>query len=189
MIDTKGSRVSDTLAFSVKEFVNILPSVKIIAPEDSSIFEQGSEITFTVRSSDSDGSIIRVEVFLNSRLILRFPDTLYTFVLDTLSVGTHEIIAVARDDRGDRARDTIFVFVDKNLSSSGLALSASEMIIYPNPVSNTLHFSRICDFEIYTILGRRILEGREALQLHVSALKDGIYLVKADDDVFMLRKE
>ncbi len=111
-----GGLGSDTVAFRVAEFVNGLPVVEIKAPEDSAIFEHGNEIAFTVKSSDSDGSIIRVEVFLNSRLILRFPDTLYTFVLDTLSVGSHEIIAGARDNRGDRARDTIQIFVDKNLS-------------------------------------------------------------------------
>lgn len=189
VLDTRGAGLSDTVAFRVAEFVNELPVVEIKAPEDSAIFEHGSEIAFTVKSSDSDGSIIRVEVFLNSRLILRFPDTLYTFVLDTLSVGSHEIIAVARDNRGDRARDTIQIFVDKNLSSPGRTIEGQALSIYPNPVSSTLYFSSPCDFEIYTILGRKILEEREALQLDVSAFKDGMYLVKANDEVFILRKE
>ncbi len=190
MIDSKGAGVADMLNFTVKEFINIPPSVEITAPADSSVFDFGEEITFTIESSDSDGSIIRVEVFLNSRLILRFPDTLYTFVLDTLSAGTHEIIARAKDDRGDRSSDTIHIFVDDGLTSlQALAISSSDILIYPNPVSNTLFFSHRCDFEIYTITGGKILEGREALQVNVSNLKEGMYLVKANGGVFMLKKE
>jgi hypothetical protein len=109
--------------------------------------------------------------------------------LDTLSIGDYDIIALATDDRNGRASDTIFISVEESTSSSsGLVLNPSGIVIYPNPVSLTFYFNKICDYEIYTTFGRRVLEGKGALQVDVSALKDGLYIVKTNFGVSTLRK-
>lgn len=84
-------------------------------------------------------------------------------------------MAVARDDWGDKAYDTVFVQVSEDVSMQPYT---TEMKIYPNPVSEILHFSRACDFEIFSLTGHRLLEGRNARKTDVSTLEKGLYLLR-----------
>ncbi|MCK4748944.1 MAG: T9SS type A sorting domain-containing protein, partial [Bacteroidales bacterium] len=122
-------------------------------------------------------------------IILTDTSGLFEFNIDDLPAGDYQFIVIATDDMNGQATDTIFFHVEESASSSSAyVLNTSGVIFYPNPVSNTLHFNKICDYEIFTILGRRILEGTVALQVDVSTLKAGLYLVKTNHGVSKLRK-
>lgn len=56
--------------------------------------------------------------------------------------------------------------------------SHSRLNFYPNPVTNMVYFENASDYEIYTILGKKLLEGKNAIEVDVSMLSSGLYLVK-----------
>jgi uncharacterized delta-60 repeat protein len=56
-----------------------------------------------------------------------------------------------------------------------------KIIIYPNPVKETLYISHIenTDYEVYDILGKLILKGKTVdNKINVTSLKNGIYILK-----------
>jgi GH35 family endo-1,4-beta-xylanase len=190
VMDTKGGKASDTVFFTVSLAENILPIIEIISPEDSSIFIYGSDITLHINAIDKDGSISTVEIFLNSTLCHTFYTSPYSLGLDTLSIGTYEIVAIATDDRDGQAADTLHLKVKEELSSAyGFTAGQADISIYPNPVANTLYFSRVCDYKIYSTLGSIVSQGEGASQVYVSALQEGFYVLKINDRIFKLRKE
>jgi hypothetical protein len=188
--DIKGGKTSDTVSFTVSLADNILPLIEITSPEDSSTIYYGSKTTLTIDASDSDGSLAIVEVFLNQSLSHTFYESPYSLELDTLSIGIYEIVARATDDRDGQAADTLFLKVEESLSAaSGLSPDHSSLHIYPNPVSDILYFSKICDYSVFTIQGKKVLEGKGVARVDVSPLKEGFYVVRLHDRVFKLSKE
>ena len=187
--DDKGGIASDTVSFTVMLQENILPYIEITSPEDSSLISYGNDILLTIDASDSDGTISSVEILLNNAPVYTFYESPYTLDLDTLSIGAYKIIAIATDDRNGLASDSIYINVEDGASSSsGLMLNTSAIVIYPNPASEIFYFNRRCNYEIYTIPGIRVLEGKEALHVDVSQLETGLYLVKTNYGVSKLRK-
>jgi GH35 family endo-1,4-beta-xylanase len=86
-VDNRGGKASDTVSFTVVLPANILPLAEITAPEDSSTIYYGSQITLAIEASDSDGTIYRVELYINNSLSHTFYEGPYNLELDTLSVG------------------------------------------------------------------------------------------------------
>jgi len=52
---------------------------------------------------------------------------------------------------------------------------------YPNPVSNTIHFYNVSDYKIYSILGKKLMEGKDALQVDISGLNNGVFLIRTQN--------
>jgi hypothetical protein len=186
--DDKGNQISETVSFSIVLAANILPSIEVTAPQDSALLYTGNNILIAIDALDSDGTISKVEVFLNDSLSKTFSEGPYDLYLGSLTEGEHTIVAVATDDREGSARDTVVFSVQDSTTSLRLLLNPSSFNIYPNPTSNTLHFSMVCDYEIYTILGRRILEGKQASKVDVSRLEEGMYLFKTNYGTLKFRK-
>jgi GH35 family endo-1,4-beta-xylanase len=190
VVDTKGGKASDTVSFTVSLAENILPAIKIISPEDSSTITYGSETTLMIEASDSDGTISTVELYLNGMLSHTFYASPFSLRLDTLSIGTYEAVAIARDDRDGLNADTLYIKVVENLSyANGYEAGKGKLSVYPNPVSTTLYFNRPCDYKIYSPLGSLVSEGKGASQVHVSDLQSGLYVLKLGNVMFKIRKE
>ncbi|MEN0081119.1 T9SS type A sorting domain-containing protein [Flavobacterium lindanitolerans] len=56
--------------------------------------------------------------------------------------------------------------------------TASGFKIYPNPTSGIIHFSREIDADIYDITGKKVMTLANAVTANLSALVQGIYIVK-----------
>lgn len=186
--DKEGGQADENIPFSIIPDVNILPEVKITTPSDGSVFQAGEEISFSILASDEDGSIIRMEIFLNQALIIRVGASEHSFTLDTLSSGEHEIVARVKDNRDDYAHDTIRIEVEKELSAHAPKTGRPELYIYPNPVSDILYFSERCDFNLYSIQGQLVMEGKNADRADLSHISVGMYLVRTKETSFLLRK-
>lgn len=75
------------------------------------------------------------------------------------------------------------------LSSNKAVLLDNKENIYPNPVSEILHFPRETDFWIHTLSGNLILKGEKATKSDLSALPEGLYVVSTDYGNFKVTKE
>jgi len=189
VMNEEGDQAEHNIPFTVIPDLNILPEVEITAPDDGSVFQPGDEISFSIQASDEDGSIVLLEVFLNRSLIISEVASEHNFTLDTLSSGEHEIVASAKDDRGDYAHDTITIEVEKEVSAYAPVAGTDDLYIYPNPVTDDLYFSRPCDFRLYSLQGQLLMEGRNATCADLSNHQQGMYLVRTDEHNFLLRKK
>ena len=156
MYDEQGNSFSHSIDVY---FGNTLPVIEILSQQNDAFFTglTGNNIAFNVLGTYGTIDSIIVSNAGND-IILTDTSGLFEFNIDDLPAGDYQFIVIATDDMNGQATDTIFFHVEESASSSSAyVLNTSGVIFYPNPVSNTLHFNKICDYEIFTILGRRIL--------------------------------
>ena len=58
------------------------------------------------------------------------------------------------------------------------SITAPRFAFYPNPTSGMVHFNVPTDFEVWDILGRRIIRRQNATQADLSGLPRGMYFIK-----------
>jgi hypothetical protein len=110
---------------------NQAPSVAITSPAASSSFSQGSLVSVAASASDTDGSISKVEFFVDGVLVHTDTISPYTASLSGLPVGVHQISAVAYDNfstPSTPAQIGITVVAVANIPPS---------VILASPVANT----------------------------------------------------
>lgn len=189
VIDDGGGEVFDTVSFFALDSVNLLPFIDITSPGDSAVLPYGSEDLLTIEAADSDGSIEYVKVFLNDALTFTLYHSPYSIGLNQLGIGDYFMLAEARDNRGGTASTSVFFSIVDISASSIPAIHSVAFEIYPNPVTNTLHLSHSCNYALFTITGRRLLEGRETEVVDVSKLEDGMYLLKTNHGIHKVIKK
>jgi len=70
------------------------------------------------------------------------------------------------------------------VNSSELSIdevASSMLIVYPNPVKNTLYIKGdldAYDIEVYSLLGQRVMTDSNTNEIDMSLLVEGVYLVK-----------
>jgi YD repeat-containing protein len=94
------NRNATTTSGAVTLIVNNPPSVSINAPAPSSTFVAGSTISITATSSDTDGTISKVEFYQGSTKLGEDAVSPFTFNWANVQLGTYSLSAVAIDDRG-----------------------------------------------------------------------------------------
>ncbi len=77
---------------------NLSPSISITSPSNGSSFKEGDDINITTISSDLDGSITIVEFFEGAEKIGEDTTAPFSLIWGNVSIGSHEITAVATDD-------------------------------------------------------------------------------------------
>lgn len=65
-------------------------------------------------------------------------------------------------------------------SSENNSIQQNELIVYPNPVSTVIQFSKYINFDMFDVNGNRVLTGNNINSINVSNLKSGIYILKTD---------
>lgn len=189
MVDNVGGEAHDTIFFTAITNENQLPVIEITSPLDSSIIQYGSDDPLAIEASDPDGSISSVKVYLNGSLSFTFRNTPYTIGLNRIGIGDYVVVAEAMDDREGIARDTIFFSISDSTVSSVPQINTEELLVYPNPAKNMLHFNLSSDYEIYTLTGQKILKGTKAFQVDISELVGGLFVLKTDYGVYIVRKD
>lgn len=105
---------------------NALPVITFLDPEDGDIFPEGTDLYVHVDATDPDGSIKNVRLYLDGDLIRKENFAPYEWgagtenndpELQNLSIGQHELTAVAFDNTSEYTQKSIFV----NVTASGLA--------------------------------------------------------------------
>ncbi|WP_199621103.1 pectinesterase family protein [Paenibacillus alkalitolerans] len=76
------------------------PAVAITSPAYNSIVEEGSDVTITADTYDSDGHIVKVEFYRNDERLGEDTEAPYEFTWENVQDGTHYLIVKATDDTG-----------------------------------------------------------------------------------------
>ncbi|MFT6717075.1 MAG: hypothetical protein ACJA0Q_001726, partial [Saprospiraceae bacterium] len=82
---------------------NQAPTVNITSPTDGSQFDEGTGIIVAADANDTDGSVTRVEFYLDGVYQGEDISSPYNFPFGSLTVGTYSFAAVAFDNEGASA--------------------------------------------------------------------------------------
>ncbi len=101
-IDNEGaSTTSSTVTFTVNTVVeNQAPTASIISPSFGSEFTEGTVVTVEADAVDADGSVTKVEFYLNGNLYGEDLTAPYSMDFVGLSIGTHEVTVKSIDNEG-----------------------------------------------------------------------------------------
>ena len=126
----KGSSADST----IKVVDNSAPTLELIV---DSIAIVDTQLTISASASDTDGSIQKVEFYIDNVLIATKTSAPYTCTWNTI-LGNHKVKAVATDNRGLTSTKTKDMIVkDKNATIEMIAANLQTMV-YPNPATKEL---------------------------------------------------
>ncbi len=110
--DNNGGSKTST-AINIK--VNKLPTIVIASPINNYIINEGNAVTFTVNTSDTDGSISKVEFFNGSTLLTQSSVSPFTATTSSLTAGNYTIIAKATDNNNGSTNSAIINLIVNKL--------------------------------------------------------------------------
>jgi hypothetical protein len=97
---------------------NVLPSVSITSPANNASYQTGAVVSINANATDSDGSISKVDFFVDGALIGSDVSSPYS-INWTATLGTHSLTAKATDDK------------------AGVSTSSSVSVTVTNPVTQS----------------------------------------------------
>ena len=174
------------------EPANQPPTVKIITPEDESVFNADEGQTpFTIEATDPDGQITNVKVIINFDEVASFDTLPFTFDWTFPGGGIYFAQAQATDDDGVIVFSTgTKITIEESTSIKDISAD-NGMILFPNPVENILHItSKVISidnlsFELLNTLGQAqaIIVTREENEFTIdfASLSSGVYFLKVQD--------
>ncbi len=92
-----GITISSPLNIVVLQAQNSPPTVSITSPSNGN-YNQGSTIPVSASASDSDGTISKVEFYVNGNLIFSDSSTPYSYTWTNAQTGTYSLTAKAYDN-------------------------------------------------------------------------------------------
>ena len=95
VIDTRGA-ATDSATASIT--VNALPAVAVTAPTQNQVFQVGANVSITATASDADGSVQRVEFYVDGAKVGEDAASPYDYVWASAE-GVHTVSAKAIDNR------------------------------------------------------------------------------------------
>ncbi|PRY90888.1 Ig-like domain-containing protein, partial [Mongoliibacter ruber] len=107
---------------------NVLPEVSITSPAEGSEYAIGEAVTITADATDADGTITKVDFYVNGSLIGSDNTAPYTANWNATEAGSFELTAVATDDRGGEntsAAVTVTVIADNILPEVSITSPAN----------------------------------------------------------------
>ncbi len=121
VIDNDGAEgASSNVSITVNEDVppppppgndNNAPIITITYPFDGLVFDEGSNFTVNLNSSDSDGSVVQHEVFINGSLVSTQGADYTPFLVVDPAAGDYTIMVTVTDNDGDSTSSSVDVIV------------------------------------------------------------------------------
>ena len=172
----KGNSADST----IKVIDNVAPTLTLTV---DSIATTNDEVTITATSTDADGTVKKVEIFIDNVLIATDTIAPYTATWKAIK-GEHAVKVIATDNRGLTTTKSDSILVkDKNVGLT--SIEAIQTKIYPNPAKTelTIQANENASIEITDISGKVIAYKTSILAntTHTIAVTDfsaGVYLVR-----------
>ncbi len=118
------------------------PTVEITSPQEGAVFTSPGPVSIEASASDSDGSVVLVELYANDNLIASLDQAPYSFSWTDMTQGDYTIQAVATDDDGLK---TTSLNVNIEVTGGTLNIPGANLqesySVFPNPVANDLNVS------------------------------------------------
>ena len=181
-IATDNRGFTGTSADSILEVVdNKAPLVELIVDSTAIV---GANVLITANATDTDGSIKKVEFFIDNVVLASDSIAPYTSTWKAVA-GKHTVKILATDNRGLTSTKTKDIMVrDNNVSIETIAANL-QTLVYPNPANQELSIiaSENASLEITDISGKVITYKNELIantshHVAVSEFSAGVYLVR-----------
>lgn len=83
------------------------PTISLITPANPSVYEAGTDITFTADARDADGQVVRVEYFINNVKVGEAATAPYAFTTRLSANPSYTVTARATDNDGASTTSTV----------------------------------------------------------------------------------
>ncbi|TRX60196.1 DUF4955 domain-containing protein [Fulvivirga sp. M361] len=198
-IDNDGLKAYDTRDILANQF----PEVSFLTPANEQGFDFEANVLVKVAASDTDGSIARVDLYVNDKFHREELNPPYEWgvrsdadaVLFDMPEGTYELKAVAYDNRQSSQEETIRITVapEEVILSINDDINGNEKVTgYPNPFENGFSINRplslLSNIQLLTIEGRN-LKLPFTMELHddstvlfFPSLGEGLYFLSFELD-------
>lgn len=167
--------------------VNNLPTISISSPTNNIIVSDVAQINVITSVTDNDGSINYVAFYDNGIEILDVFTPPFNAALGTLSIGNHEIKAVAYDNNGGFNTAMVNVIVSSTplnfIPTNPSAEPPIDNYYFSNPVEKEINIQNATNevnYAIYDLKSTLLLRG-QGNKIDISMLKSGLYLLKIDE--------
>ena len=105
--------------------VNLPPSVSITNPAAGAVFAVPANVAMQVSASDSDGTVTNVQFLVDANILTNRASGPFTAVTNNLAAGSHTLRAVASDNGGAKATNSIAISV---VAPATVLLSAQQTL-------------------------------------------------------------
>jgi chitodextrinase len=174
----KGSSADST----IKVVDNIAPTLELIVDSTAKV---DAQVTITATANDIDGTITKVEFYVDNILIASTSNAPYTTTWKAIT-GSHTIKVIATDNRGLTSTKTKNMIVKDNNASLENIVNI-QTLVYPNPANKELSIivSENAQISLTDVSGKTILAPTEiyantAYTMHIQNVSAGVYLVKIE---------
>ena len=174
---------------------NKAPEVNITSPQNGSVFTAGMPLNIKASANDTDGSITKVEFYLNGVKIGE--DLTAPYQITWLGIaGIDTLTAVATDNMGTKTTsDSVMIYMSP-VAVNQINKTSSNIRVYPNPSKDELMLEissekgyKSCGYTIYDMLGNEVVHheiGTTTIntidKIDISMLSKGTYLMKFTAD-------
>ncbi len=117
------------------------PVVAILSPADGTVFEQGDPIDVSISAFDPDGTVVRVELFLDGAIAAVLTEEPWSHTITDLPEGAYTLHARATDNDGLTATSEpveFQVYIDSGPPEVILHLDEGTVVTAPTPVYGTI---------------------------------------------------
>jgi hypothetical protein len=121
-IDDKGKETKDSIDIEVVNTIRkSTVSCKITSPENNSYFSYNEDFNIQVSAEDSVEKISNVKLFIDDKefMTLTASPYIYTVLKESLEIGQHKLVAIAINQKGEEAKDSINLNIFKESIYSG----------------------------------------------------------------------
>ena len=101
------------------------PSVKILSPNTTSDYSEGSNVPVAIYANDNNGQVSKIELYLNNTLIKTITEKPYNFTIENIAKGNQSLRAEATDNQGNVNKAT-FNFTVKAIRSAYQTFQAED---------------------------------------------------------------
>src|SRR5207237_3787013 len=98
-----------TASVSVKAAANVSPTVMITNPPNGAVFSAPARVAIMATASDSDGSITNVQFLQGVATLTNRTSAPYSVTVSNLVAGSYSFSAVAADNVGAKATNSISI--------------------------------------------------------------------------------
>jgi plastocyanin len=137
--DNQGARATNSISVTVTPPANVAPTVTITSPTNNSSFFAPANIALQATASDSDGSVTQVEWFRGANFIGAVTNSPYSLTDSGIAAGSYTYSAVAVDNVGARATNSVAVTVLPPNTAPTIAItSPSAGFVFAAPANITV---------------------------------------------------
>lgn len=218
MVANNGDVYNDTFTLTVTRSSNNRRSVNFVTPSGNLTLPQGyGRLELEAVGNVPGGSIDRMSLLIDGRFVRHENIAPYNWGIGNtrnetrgLSVGTHEIRVILRDNNGNFTADrfTLTVTRNRNATDTDAETPASVSLIgqtsvleesikvYPNPANNEIFMEGLPNKEgqvqIVDMLGRTVIKreiGPDDYYIDISTLSSSNYIIQfVYDDIVISKK-